>query len=74
MLLEALIFRWTLSTPKVSYIGQFRRAHPKGELETIHILHPESNNEYGLTILNPFHTIRVLRNYLLQYHSSECDN
>jgi hypothetical protein len=26
------------------------------ELETIYILHPESNNEYKLTILSPFHT------------------
>ena len=33
MLLEALIFHQTLSTPKVSYIGQFRQARPKGELE-----------------------------------------
>ena len=65
MLSEALVFHQTLSTPKVSYIGQFRRAHPTGELESIHILPPESNNEYELIILSPFHTTRVLRNYLL---------
>jgi len=33
MLLETLVFHLTLSTLKISYIGQFRRAHPKGELE-----------------------------------------
>jgi hypothetical protein len=44
-----------------------------GELETNHILHPGSNNEYELTILSPFHTIESLRNYLLQYQGSECD-
>ena len=38
-----------------------------GELETIHVLYPESNNEYELTILSPFHTTRVLENTLLQY-------
>ena len=58
----------------MDYIGQFRRAHPKGELETIHILHPESNNEYELTILILFHTTESLENYLLQYQSLECDN
>ena len=42
MLPEALVSHQTLSTPKVSYIRQFRRAHPKGELETIHVLHSES--------------------------------
>ena len=52
----------------------FYRAHPKGELETIQILHLESNNEYELTILSPFHTTRVLGNRLLQYQSSEYDN
>jgi len=57
----------------VSYIGQFHRAHPKGELEIIHVLHPKSNNEYELIILSPFHTTRVLGNYLLQYQSLECD-
>ena len=72
-LLEALVFHYTLSTSKVSYIGQFRWAHPKGELKTIHVLHPESNNEYELTILSPFCT-RVLGHYLLQYQSSKCDN
>ena len=30
---EALVFHQTLSTPKASYIGRFRRAHPKGQLE-----------------------------------------
>jgi hypothetical protein len=25
-----------------------------GDLKTIHVLHPESNNEYELTILSPF--------------------
>ena len=30
---KALVFHQTLSTPKVSYIGRFYRAHPKGELE-----------------------------------------
>ena len=58
----------------MDYTRQFRRAHPKGELETIHILHPESNNEYELTIISPFHTTGVLGNYLLQYQGSECDN
>ena len=33
MLPDALVFHQTLSTPKVSYIGWFHRAHPKGELE-----------------------------------------
>ena len=33
MLSEALVFHQTLSTPKAGYIGRFRRAHPKGELE-----------------------------------------
>ena len=61
-----------LSAPKVSYIGQFCRAHHTGELESIHILPPKPNNEYELIILSPFHTTRVLGNYLLQYHSSEC--
>ena len=30
---EALVFHQTLSTPKVSYGGRFRRAHLKEELE-----------------------------------------
>ena len=30
---ETLVFHQTLSTPKVRYFEQFRRAHPKGELE-----------------------------------------
>jgi hypothetical protein len=42
--------------PKLSQVKQFHRAHPKGELKTIHALHPGFNNEYELTILSPFHT------------------
>ena len=30
-----LVFHLTLSTLNVSYIGQFHRAHPTGELESI---------------------------------------
>jgi len=71
---EAFVFHQTLSTLKVSYTGQFHRAHPTRELESIHILPPESNNEYELTILSLFHTTRVLRNYLLQYQVLEGDN
>ena len=74
MLSEALIFHSTLSTPKISYIGQFRRAHPTRELKSIHVLPPESTNEYELTILSLFHTTRVLGNYLLQHQGLECDN
>jgi hypothetical protein len=40
----------------MSYFRQSRRAHPTGELETIHVLHPGSNSEYELTILNSFYT------------------
>ena len=40
----------------MSYIGQFRRAHPKGELETIHVLYTEFDYAYELTILSLFHT------------------
>ena len=40
----------------MSYFEQFRRAHPEGELETIHVYQPGFNNEYKLTILNSFHT------------------
>ena len=40
---------------------QFHRAHPKEELETIHEVHPGSDNEYKLTILSSFHTIPSLK-------------
>ena len=32
-LLEALVLHQTVSTPKAGYIGRFRQAHPKRELE-----------------------------------------
>ena len=47
---------------------------PQGRTQTIHVFHLGFNNEYEFTILSPFHTTRVLRNYLLQYQSSQCDN
>jgi hypothetical protein len=46
---------------------------PDGRTQTIHILHPGSNNEYKLTILSPFHTTQSLRNSYYNTRGSECD-
>ena len=64
---EAPVFHQTLSIPKASYIGRILLSTPQGRAQIIHIFPPRSNNENEFTILSPFHTIRVLRNTLLQY-------
>ena len=65
---KALVFHQTLSTPRVSYNGRIPSSTPPREnSNNPHFFPPESNNENEFTILSPFHTIRVLRNTLLQY-------
>ena len=64
---EALVFYQTLSTPKASYIGWISSSTPQGRTRIIHVFPLGSNNENEFTLLNPFHTTRVLRNTLLQY-------
>ena len=54
MLLEALVFRWTLSTSKVSYIGQFRQAQPKGELKQSTFYHQDPIMSTSLQYLDHF--------------------
>ena len=63
-LTEALVFHQTLSTPKVSFSGGIRRAHPKGEPKrsTFFSKDPIMRTSYNTC---PFHTSKVLKKYII---------